>query len=106
MRFDDHVKPKVEVEVDLTTVDDRRFRGKLYLAGDQRVSDLMNLPNPFVPFVTSDGNLLILNKRIIACIQILEVEAAMRRPPVISSGPLRHAEIRCNAASPQRTEHQ
>ncbi|MCH8216868.1 MAG: hypothetical protein IH892_08865 [Planctomycetes bacterium] len=105
MRFNDHVNPKVKVEVELTTVDDRRLRGKLYLAGDQRVSDLMNLQNPFVPFVTSDGNLLILNKSIIACIQILEAEVAMRRPHAISSEPLRHAEIRCNAASPDRNEH-
>ncbi len=106
MRFNDHVNPKVEVGVELTTVDDRRFRGKLYLAGHQRVSDLMNLHNPFVPFVTSDGNLLILNKSIIACIQILETEVAMRHRQAISTEPLRHAEIRCNAASPDRNEHQ
>ncbi len=105
MRFNDHVKPKIKVEVELTTVDDRRFRGKLYLAGDQRVSDLMNLQNPFVPFVTSDGDLLILNKSVIASIRILGEEVAMRRPHAIWTEPLRHAEIRCIAASPQRSEH-
>ncbi len=104
MHFNDHIKPKIKVEVELTTVDDRRLRGDLHLAGDQRVSDLMNLGNSFVPFVTSEGELLILNKSVIASIKILGEEVAMRRPHAISIDPLRYAEIRCNAASPPRNE--
>lgn len=105
MRFNDHIKPKIAIEVELTTVDDCRHRGKLYVTADQRVSDLMNLGNTFVPFSTSEGDLLIFNKSVIACIRILEAEMAMRRPNVISANPLRYAEIRCNAAPPRRNEH-
>lgn len=101
MRFNDHIKPKIKVEVELTTVDNRRLRGSLHVAGDQRVSDLMNLDNTFVPFATSEGELLILNKSVIASIKILGKEMAMRRPYNISTEQLRHAEIRCNAASPR-----
>ncbi len=120
--FNDHIKPKIEVEVELTTVGDHRYRGKLYLAGDQRVSDLMNLDTPFVPFVTSDDDLLILNKSIIASIQILDLEVAMRHRQAISSSSLRAArdaaegfrvahggevaEIHCDGAAPYRNEHQ
>lgn len=104
MHFNDHIKPKIKVEVELTTVDDRKLRGNLHLAGDQRVSDLMNLDNTFVPFATSEGEILILNKSVIASIRILGEEMAMRRPHAIWTEPLRHAVIRCAAASPRRTE--
>lgn len=66
-------KNKVEVEVELDN--GTRMLGALFIKQMQRISDLLNDLRQFLPFETSDGRILYLNKTTIAKVVQLAGEA-------------------------------
>ena len=61
-----HRKPKHKVACSVVTMDGVALEGSLFATGDQRIKDLLNGENAFVPLETFDGEIHLLNRATIA----------------------------------------
>ncbi len=57
-----HYIPKVKTPVYLEMRDGMAMNGNLFVQADQRLSDLLNAPEIFTPFMREDGYVVLLNK--------------------------------------------
>jgi len=65
--------PKITVEVELTLSDGSRQRGMIFISATQRVSDLLNAPEPYFAFRPSDDrDVLLINKSAVAMVKPLD----------------------------------
>ena len=67
--------PKNKIPAKVVTADGDIFEGCLFLPGDRRVSDLLNGETDFIPLETLDGEIYILNRRMISHVMPREVNA-------------------------------
>lgn len=58
--------PKSKTTVSVVTIDGEIFDGSFFVSGDQRVKDLLNGENEFLPFETLGGSIYILNRATIS----------------------------------------
>jgi hypothetical protein len=71
-------KPKAKVPVEVELDDGTLMMGALFVAGTQRLSDLLNDERQFLPFETSEGTVVSLRKSIIARVSELNQRSAAR----------------------------
>jgi hypothetical protein len=93
-RSSDVIRPKTKIRVELQKGDDTIVEGFVFVAGQERVLDLLNSREPFLPFETEDGRYVMINKRVIAFVwphdeqwmqttyKAAPLEPALRRRPV------------------------
>ena len=55
-------RPKKKAGVQLLLHDGSELSGSLFLLANQRIVDIVNDPRMFVPFMRSDGTVIVLNK--------------------------------------------
>lgn len=68
--------PKRKVPVTLTTADGEVIEGNLFVFGDQRVTDVLNVDAEFLPFETVRGRIRLVNRSAIVRLVPREVESA------------------------------
>lgn len=62
-----HVRtPKRKVSCTLVTTDGEIYDGNLFCTGDQRIKDLLNGENEFLPFETLGSTIYLINRACIA----------------------------------------
>ena len=66
---------KNKIPAKVVTADGDIFEVCLFLPGDRRVSDLLNGETDFIPLETLDGEIYILNRRMISHVVPREVDA-------------------------------
>ena len=80
-----HRKPKHKVACSVVTMDGVALEGSLFATGDERIKDLLNGENAFVPLETFDGEIHLLIRVALhgdqfrsqnVCIRIVRVERA------------------------------
>ncbi len=64
--------PKHKVRARVKTTDGESFYGSFFLSGDQRIKDLLCSDNLFIPFLTSENEVHIFNRKSIASVVPLE----------------------------------
>ena len=64
----DEIIPKYRTEVQVELDDGTPLLGSLFVKQMQRVSDLLNDPREFLPFLKSDGLMIYLRKAIITSV--------------------------------------
>ena len=67
--------PKKRISAKVVTADGDLFEGCLFLTGECRVSDLLNGESDFLPFETLNGDIYILNRRMISHVMPREADA-------------------------------
>lgn len=72
-------RSKQQLQVELRLHDGKSILGKVSVALDQRVSDLMNDPRQFIPVESSDGSVVILSKTTIAQIVPLDQQKLVEK---------------------------
>jgi len=65
-RSSDVIRPKTKIRVELQKGDGSILEGYVFVAGHERVLDLLNNDDPFVPFRCLDGRDVMINKQAIA----------------------------------------
>lgn len=60
------IREKIKVPVELKKDDGTKFEGFVFVGGQERVMDLFNNKEPFLPFEHKDGRFGLINKRTIA----------------------------------------
>ncbi len=65
-RSSDIIRPKTKIRVELQQGDGTALDGYVFVAGHERVLDLLNGKEPFLPFEHSDGRYVMINKQVIA----------------------------------------
>ncbi len=65
-RSSDVIRPKTKIRVQLQQGDGTSLEGFVFVAGNERVLDLLNGREPFMPFETEDGRYVMINKQAIA----------------------------------------
>ena len=59
-------QPKHKVACTVVTSEGDSLEGSLFTTGDQRIKDLLNGENAFIPFESFDGSIHLLNRATIA----------------------------------------
>ena len=54
--------PKLKVPVHIDMRDGVSMKGQLFLSADTRILDLLNVGQPYLPFLREDGYIILLNK--------------------------------------------
>ncbi|HEX9768646.1 MAG TPA: hypothetical protein VGA50_05680 [Kiloniellales bacterium] len=67
-RSNDVIRPKTKIRVELHTGAGTILEGFVFVSGHERVLDLLNNKELFLPFEVSDGRHVMLNKELIAAI--------------------------------------
>ena len=67
-RTTDVMTAKTKVSVDLLKMDGTRVEGYVFAGSQERILDLMNGREPFIPIELSDGQFSIMNKSVIQSI--------------------------------------
>lgn len=67
-RSSDVVRPKTKIRVEVHRDDGTVMEGHVFVAGHERVLDLLNNKEPFLPFETEDGRYVMINKAMISLI--------------------------------------
>ena len=67
-RSSDVVRPKTKIRVEMHRDDGSVMEGHVFVAGHERVLDLLNNKEPFLPFETEDGRYVMINKAVISLI--------------------------------------
>lgn len=65
-RSSEVIRPKTKIRVELQRGDDTIMEGFVFVAGQERVLDLLNGKEPFLPFEMENGRYVLINKRAIA----------------------------------------
>jgi hypothetical protein len=73
-RSADVMRNKDRIRVYLIKDDGENVEGFLFAGGQERILDVMNRQEPFVPFELNDGEILILNKKEIASVRPFDAE--------------------------------
>jgi hypothetical protein len=73
-RSADVIRAKDRIRVYLVKEDGENVEGFLFAGGQERILDVMNREEPFVPFELNDGEILILNKKEIASVKPFDKE--------------------------------
>lgn len=71
-------KPKVKAAVEIELNDGTLMMGSLFVAGTQRLSDLLNDERRFLPFESSEGTVVSLRKSVIARVTELSQRVPIR----------------------------
>lgn len=79
-------RSKCEVEVELTLTNEMSFQGSLYLSYEQRILEMLNDERQFVPFKTTHGVVLTINKSMIACVQLIDQTMGCAKPIPLKIG--------------------
>lgn len=79
-------RSKCEVEVELTLTNEMSFQGSLYLSHEQRILEALNDERKFVPFKTTAGDILTINKSMIACVQLIDQTMGCAKPIPLKVG--------------------
>ena len=74
--------PKHKVRARVKTTDGESFYGSFFLSGDQRIKDLLCSDNLFIPFLTSENEVHIFNRKSIASVVPLELLGRSENRPV------------------------
>ena len=77
-------QPKHKVACIILTTDGDSLEGSLFTTGDQRIKDLLNGENAFIPFEGFDGEIHLLNRATIARVSPRENMASMEGKPAIN----------------------
>ena len=89
-RLNEVMRAKTRVPVDLLKIDGTQLQGYVFAGSQERVLDLMNSREPFLPIELSDGQFSIMNKRVIQSITLLFLPRRVRDrtspPNSVSSG--------------------
>ena len=67
-----NVTQKIKTEVELVLTDGTVFSGNMFMHAEQRILDIVNDDRQFVPFVSFDGPVRVINKTVIAHITPVE----------------------------------
>lgn len=81
-----HVTQKTRIEVELTLADGRFLAGVLFTHAGQRVLDIVNDDRAFIPFEDADGQLMVINKSMIAHIRPMEVASSRGERRAVVAG--------------------
>ncbi len=65
-RSNDIIRPKTKIRVQLQKDDGSTMDGFVFVGGQERVLDLLNNNEPFMPFEHEDGRFVMINKQAIA----------------------------------------
>lgn len=60
------IRPKTKIRVELQKDDGSTMDGFVFVGGQERVLDLLNNSDPFLPFQHEDGRYVMINKQAIA----------------------------------------
>ena len=60
------IRPKTKIRVQLQKDDGTTMDGFVFVGGQERVLDLLNNADPFMPFQHDDGRYVMINKQAIA----------------------------------------
>ena len=74
-------QPKNKVACTVLTSDGDSMEGSLFTTGDQRIKDLLNGENAFIPFESFDGAIHLLNRATIARVVPHEKMASLELKP-------------------------
>ncbi len=61
-RTSDVIKPKTKIAVELRKTDGSVLEGHVYVAGTERILDILNNAAPFLPIEVGSGKVLLVNK--------------------------------------------
>ena len=67
-RSRDVIRPKTKIRVELHIRDGAALEGYVFVGGHERVLDLLNNKEPFLPLELDDGRHVMINKQLIATI--------------------------------------
>lgn len=73
-RSADVIRTKDRIRVYLLKDDGEDVEGYMFAGGQERILDVMNRQEPFIPFELIDGEILIINKKEIASVKPLDKE--------------------------------
>ena len=73
-------RKKSQIEVELYLDDGSHFLGKFGIGQSERLSDLMNDGRDFLPFETSEGNVVMIRKTIISKVVQLDPHCSTSVP--------------------------
>lgn len=73
-RSADVMRSKDRIRVYLMKDDGEDVEGYMFAGGQERILDVMNRREPFIPFELVDGEILIINKKEIASVKPLDRE--------------------------------
>lgn len=73
-RSADVMRNKERIRVYLMKDDGENVEGYMFAGGQERILDVMNRREPFIPFELVDGEILIINKKEIASVKPLDRE--------------------------------
>lgn len=73
-RSADVMRNKERIRVYLMKDDGEDVEGYMFAGGQERILDVMNRREPFIPFELADGEFLIINKKEIASVKPLDRE--------------------------------
>ena len=83
--FNPHTS-KLEVEVELTLTNETSLHGSLYLSDEQRILETLNDERQFVPFKTTHGVVLAINKSMIAYVGLIDKNMGRAKPIPLKIG--------------------
>ncbi len=68
-RTSDVIKPKTKIAVELRRTDGSVLEGHVYVAGSERILDVLNSAAPFFPIEVQSGKVLLVNKNSINIVE-------------------------------------
>jgi len=80
-RTSDVIRPKTKVGVELRRSDGSVLEGHVYVAGSERILDVLNSNVPFLPIEVASGKVLLVNKSSILMVEPFD-EQWMESEPI------------------------
>lgn len=68
-RTSDMIRPKTKIAVELHKTDGSVLEGHIYVAGSERILDVLNSLAPFLPIEVRSGKVLLVNKNSINVVE-------------------------------------
>ncbi len=91
-RSSDIIRPKSKVPVELHRDDGTVLEGYVYVGGQERILDLLNNHERFIPFELPDGRILMVNKNAIVLVAPNDADRMKKAAtaiPIDTARPLR-----------------
>ena len=73
-RTSDVIRPKTKIAVELRKTDGSVLEGHVYVAGSERILDVLNSAVPFLPIEVRSGKVLLINKNSINVVEPFDEE--------------------------------
>jgi hypothetical protein len=92
-RSSDVIRPKSKVAVELVKDDGETLEGFVYVGGQERILDLLNNHERFIPLELSEGRMILINKNAIVLITPFDEDRmakSYRAAPMEPQAPVPH----------------